>query len=230
MVPKNEDRIKAISLRKKGMTYSEILSVVPVAKSTLSLWLRDVGLARRQKQRLTEKKKEAQLRGARAKREIRIQRQQHLESSASKEIGQINRRDLWLVGVALYWSEGSKEKWHRPGSGVQFGNSDPRMVRLFLTWLVEICKVDLNRIWFEVYLHESHRQRTREVVAYWSRALSVPENAFGRVYYKKGNPKTKRRNSTNESYFGLVRVRVRGSSALLRKITGWTDGVVENTK
>jgi len=55
MVYLNEDYKKAIELRKKGLSYSEILKCVPVAKSTLSLWLRSVGLSKKQRQRLTDK-------------------------------------------------------------------------------------------------------------------------------------------------------------------------------
>jgi hypothetical protein len=50
------EKEKAIDLRKKGLSYNEILKKVPVAKSTLSLWFRDIGLAVRQRQRLTAKK------------------------------------------------------------------------------------------------------------------------------------------------------------------------------
>jgi len=60
---KADEQKRAIGFRKKGLTYNEILKRVPVAKSTLSLWLREVGLAKRQRQRLTEKRKAAQLRG-----------------------------------------------------------------------------------------------------------------------------------------------------------------------
>ena len=52
MLAKIEEKQKAIALRKRGYSYSEILAEVPVAKSTLSLWLRSVGLAKKQKQLL----------------------------------------------------------------------------------------------------------------------------------------------------------------------------------
>ena len=54
---------KAIKLRRQGKTYSEILTEVPVAKSTLSLWLREVDLSITQKQRITEKKKKSTKKG-----------------------------------------------------------------------------------------------------------------------------------------------------------------------
>jgi len=54
----------AISLRQGGRSYSEILQKVSVAKSTLSLWLREVGLSKKQHQRLTQKRLKAAQRGA----------------------------------------------------------------------------------------------------------------------------------------------------------------------
>ena len=56
MIIKNELKSKAIELRKQGFSYSEILKQIPVAKSTLSVWLKNVGLSKKQKQKLTKKK------------------------------------------------------------------------------------------------------------------------------------------------------------------------------
>src|SRR3989338_516629 len=47
---------KAIRLRKKGLSYKEILQKIPVCKSTISLWVRDVVLTKEQHKRLWEKK------------------------------------------------------------------------------------------------------------------------------------------------------------------------------
>ena len=53
---KKKEKAAAIRLRKKGLSYKEILEQVPVAKSTLSLWLRDIPLDQTQKDRLDEKR------------------------------------------------------------------------------------------------------------------------------------------------------------------------------
>ena len=49
---KVSEKKKAIELRKQGLSYSEIRKIVTVAKSTLSLWLRSVGLAKRHIRRI----------------------------------------------------------------------------------------------------------------------------------------------------------------------------------
>lgn len=217
---------KAISLRKQGLSYSEILKHVPVAKSTLSLWLRSVGLSKKQEQRLTEKKLAAALRGAAKKREIRIEKTNTILEKAAKDIDEISKKELFLMGVALYWAEGSKEKSHYPGSGVQFSNSDANMVRLFLKWLSEICSVPKEKISFDIYIHESNKNRTDKVIDYWSKSTGFDRKYFQHIYFKRNKIRTKRKN-IGESYYGLVRVRVKTSSDLNRKIAGWINGVVK---
>lgn len=102
MILKFKEKEKAIKLRKKGYSYSEILREVSVTKSTLSLWLRSVGLSKRQKQRLTEKKLAVLLKGAITKRNQRITITEEIKRKAQKEIGKINQRELWLIGTILY--------------------------------------------------------------------------------------------------------------------------------
>ena len=51
-----QEREKAVALRKKGYTYKEILTVVPVAKSSLSLWLKDLPLTKNEKNALKHRK------------------------------------------------------------------------------------------------------------------------------------------------------------------------------
>jgi hypothetical protein len=81
---------KAIHLRKRGKTYFEILRVIPVAKSTLSLWLREVGLSFPQKQRITEKRIQGQRNAALARRTDRIERQTKLIQTAKMDIDSIS--------------------------------------------------------------------------------------------------------------------------------------------
>jgi orotate phosphoribosyltransferase-like protein len=90
-MPKIKEKEKAVKLRKRGFSYSEILKEIPVAKSTLSLWLRDIGLAKKQKQRLTKKKLDSALKGARSRREQRLIITKEIKDKARKEIGNITK-------------------------------------------------------------------------------------------------------------------------------------------
>ena len=224
MVYLKENYEKAIKLRKKGLSYSEILKSIPVAKSTLALWLHSVGLSKKQKQRLTDKKLASALRGAARKKEIRIQKTQSIFQEAAKDIKNISKKELFLIGVALYWAEGSKEKEYRPGSGIQFSNSDANMIKLFLKWIFEICKIPKEKIYFEIYIHETKKSDVKIVRDYWSRITEFPVEFLNRVYFKKNKINTKRKN-IGDSYFGVLRIKINASSKLNRKIAGWIQAI-----
>lgn len=218
---------KAIKLRREGMSYSEILMLVPVAKSTLSIWLRSVGLSKPQQQRLTAKKLDAGKRGGAARKEARINTTAGIVNKAKKQVGVISKRELFLIGAILYWAEGTKEKEAAPGSGIQFTNSDPKMLRIFLLWLRSACKIEEEKIHFQIYLHETNEDRIREVVKYWSKSLMVAEDRLNKIYFKRSKMSTNRKN-TGELYFGLVRIKVRESSGLVRSISGWVKGITHS--
>jgi len=227
MKSKIEEKQKAIKLRRQGLSYREILEHIPVAKSSLSLWLQSVKLAKRQKQRLTEKKLASGRRGAQKRKDIRIALTKQIKDKARKEIGKLSKRDLWLIGIALYWAEGSKEKEYSPGSRMVFSNSDPYMIKLFLEWLIKIVKIPKEKIYFSVYLHESHKNNLERVVNHWSKYTDFSKEGFSKIYFKKNKINTKRKN-IGENYFGLLRISVIESSTLNRKIQGWTEGIYGN--
>lgn len=224
---KHELKEKAISLRQRGWSYTEILEKVSVAKSTLSLWLRSVNLSKRQKQRITQKKLTSAHRGGLIRKTQRLTLTKHIVGVARESVGKISKRELWLIGIALYWAEGAKEKEHHPGSGVRFSNSDPKMVKIFLCWLEEVGKISREDIKFSLFVHENHKDRIPEIKSFWSKQIAFPESAIAHVYLKKHNPKTIRRN-VGQTYQGLVQVNVRSSSTLNRKIAGWIEGVIES--
>src|SRR3546814_12190734 len=64
-------------------------------------------------------------------------------------VGQLSKRDMLLVGAALYAGEGSKT----PGE-VRFANSDPRMILFFVEWLRDCMHVTTEQMRLRLYLHD----------------------------------------------------------------------------
>lgn len=217
---------QAINLRRQGLSYAEILREVKVAKSTLSLWLRDVNLSEKQSQKLTEKKIKSARRGGEKRHLQKIEKIKRINDESKKDVTKISKRELWLMGVMLYWAEGTKEKEWRPGTGIQFSNSDPFMIKIFIEWLRKVFDASNDDIGFEIYIHENEKGRTDNVSEFWARKLNLPTSKFSRIYFKKNKIKTNRKN-TGTLYFGLIKVKVKASSHLNRKIAGWIKAINE---
>ena len=219
---KTEEKEVAICLRKKGLSYNEILQKVNVSKSTLSLWLRDVGLATVQKQQLTEKRKLAQHKAQEACRNARIERETITIASAKNEITPITKNELWLIGITLYWAEGSKQKKNNVSQKVSFNNSDPKMILIFDQWLRKICGKKTADLTYSIYIHHTgDKEKSRK---FWEKLLHTK---IEKMYFKTHQPKTNRKN-INEDYHGLLRIDVKKSTNLNRKLKGWALGIVEN--
>jgi hypothetical protein len=220
----NERKENAIALRKEGKTYHEIRQIIPVAKSTLSDWLGSVGLSKPQKQKITQLRKDAGLRGAQARKDKRLKEVKDLNSKGIEEIGRLSRRELWLIGTVLHWAEGSKQKETNPSTGVIFTNSDPKMLLVFLKWLRHL-GVPENKMVFEMYVHDNRKSEISTFKKWWESELSLQSGRISRVYLKKEKVRTNRKNIT-DLYHGLIRIKVRGSTSLNRQINGWIEGVV----
>ncbi|HNY35811.1 MAG TPA: hypothetical protein PLD14_02550 [Candidatus Pacearchaeota archaeon] len=225
MISKIKEKEEAIKFRKNGFSYSEILKQIPISRSTLSLWLRSVGLAKAQFQRTTQKRIEGGLRGAAARRRNRIKITEEIKSKAIKEVKNIDIKNLWLIGIALYWAEGSKEKESGTNSGVKFSNSDHRMILLFIKWLKNSFLINSSDLIYELYIHETADIKKAQI--YWSNILSISTEKI-RTYLKKSKIKTIRKNTCSD-YHGLIRVTVNKSTNLNRMITGWIEGICKKS-
>lgn len=224
MIEKKTEKKEAVKLRKQGLSYNEILSQVSVSKSTLSIWLRNIGLAKRQKQKLTEKRKLAQIKAQEACRKKRIEKEKEIIEIAKSQIRTISKRDLWILGSALYWAEGTKQKKNNVSQKVTFSNSDSDMILLFDKWLKEICKRPPEDFIYSIYIHKT--ANGDKAKKYWEELLNTK---IEKIYFKKNRPKTNRKN-IDENYNGLLRIDVHRSTDLNRKIRGWILGIIENYK
>jgi hypothetical protein len=215
---------EAVLLRKIGWSYSEIQKQIPRSISTLSLWLNHIKLTEKQKQRLLDKTIPNRVLGSKSLREARIKKAKIIVDNARNRIGNITRKELWLIGSVLYWAEGSKQKEHDPSKQVIFSNSDPTMIKVFLKWLEKPLGIPRDRIVFEIYIHETYQKSKRALATYWSRATGFPTSRFGTVYYKKNKVHSYRKNR-GANYHGVLRITVVKSTDLNREITGWISGI-----
>lgn len=222
---KIKERNKAIELRKLGKSYSEIRSQVPVSKSTLSLWLRSVGLAQRHIRRLSEKQRATQKRAVEVWHQMRIEKTKLIKEKAKNEIKELTRKERWLIGIALYWAEGNKERGQN-GTRIIFSNSDPNMILYFREWLHDFLDVTPEDITYTLYIHQKS-ENIASAIKFWTDLLEIDLHAI-KICLKKHNPSPKRKN-IGVHYVGLMRLSIRKSTDLTRKIAGWIDGIISKT-
>lgn len=219
---KDDLRKTAVAMRREGRSYREIQAVVGVAKSTLSLWLRDVPLSEDQQRALADRGPSSTRANAAAARANATRRRSVVQAQAKAQITHLSESELFVAGVVAYWAEGAKNKPWRSGQSVKFMNSDPELVRLFLAWL-RLIGVPVERLIFRLHIHAS--ADASEAVSFWSEVVGAPKSQFGRCTIKTHNPKTVRKNVGN-TYRGCLLVYVRNSAELNLQIDGWCQGLV----
>jgi hypothetical protein len=215
---KDDLRARARELRREGRTYDEIVAELGVAKSSVSLWVRDLPKPQKTPEQM-HAMREARWGPHRAERD---RAQRRTRQAASREIGTLTARELFLIGVGLYWAEGSKSKPYRLREQVTFINSDPDMIEVYLAWLA-LLKVESARLRFNVMIHESADVAGAE--RYWADLVGRDVADFGKTTLKKHNPKTVRKN-VGAGYRGCLVVRVLQGADLYRRIEGWWSGIV----
>ncbi|MET4673382.1 hypothetical protein [Streptomyces sp. PvR018] len=221
---KDDLREKARELRLQGMTYDRIQVELGCSKSSISLWVRD--LPKPERRRTREESSAIGRRGWEATLQRRGAERQAQKQEAAAEVGAITDRELFLVGVGLYWAEGSKSKPYRTQERITFVNSDPGMIEVILAWL-RLLGVGQEQLRFHVHIHE-----TADITAaeqYWIALTGADPSAFGKTSLKTHSPKTNRKN-IGDLYRGCLSVRVLKGADLYRRVEGSWCGIVGAAK
>ena len=193
MSPKWKETIKekARLLRKQGYSYGQLTKELKVPKSTLHEWIR--GVKRPAKfSRLDRIRwiKEIQPLGAQGNKRKREKIVSQIIKEAKNEVSkiQINHETRKAILSLLYWTEGTKVR-----GALQFANTDPKLILLFINLLRQCYKLDESKFRIRLHLHYYHK--VKEIKAYWSKLLSIPTNQFEKIYRKSRSKEKKfRRN------------------------------------
>ena len=222
---KSELKFKAKELRNEGKSIKWIARELGAAQSSVSLWCRDIKLSQEQLQVLQRNFHDPYY-GKRLDNALRQQKERldtikRLLGEGKRQVGKLTKRELFLVGAALYWAEGFKKD-----SQAGLGSSDPAMMQFYVKWLRDCFGYTTDDLLFRVTINAEHEYRIDEVVAYWAKLFGVPTTVFQKPFFQ--HVKWKKQYEHPEEYFGVLRVRVRRSANLLRKIYGFIAGLKEN--
>ena len=175
-------RQRAILLRKQGKTYSEIRRELRVAKSTLSDWLSKYPLTPEQLVLLSKTiSTNKDIARERYRITMRLRREARLQKAyeeQKKSILPLSKKELLIAGLFLYWGEGQKRL---PGY-IGISNTDPKIVKFSLFWLIEALMVPKGKI--RIQLHLYNDMNIEEEVKYWNNELNISESQFNNPYIK----------------------------------------------
>lgn len=212
-------RAQARELRARQYTMLEIARELGVAKSSVSLWTRDMP----REGRISSE----EIRARKAARAPSMSRAYWAEESprreaarraiseqAAAEIGPLADREVLIAGAIAYWCEGLKNKPHRRSNRVRFTNSDPGLIRLILRFLT-LAGVERERIRCRVAIHE--RADVAGAEQLWRQVTQLPGEQFDRTSLKPHNPRPGRLN-VGVGYRGCLDVTVLQGLMLYRQI------------
>jgi hypothetical protein len=214
-----EDKKKAIELRKKGLSYKEIQAQIDVSKGLLSLWLKFLPLTPEEEhflsQRMIDRRHKGRLGTMLSNRNRRVAREIQAFEDA-KNIFNKNSNDwIFLMGIALYWAEGSK----RTGC-FQFINSDPDMTLFMYRWIQKYLGIEKSLIRCRLFTHKIEGHENHGI--FWARNLEVEPSFFKKTIFKPTALAVKK----NPDYKGCLRLEV-GGIYELRLMKAWQKLLIQ---
>jgi predicted DNA-binding protein YlxM (UPF0122 family) len=102
---------------------------------------------------------------------------------------------LKVAGLMLYWAEGGK----RNTQAVNFTNSDPLMIRVFMKFLRSVYQINESKLRCLIYCFEN--QNIEELTNYWSLLTQIPKTQFQKPYIRKDGG-----NKHNKMKYGLIHI------------------------
>ncbi len=206
-----------LALRRLGLTYSEIRSVIPVAKGTLSNWSREVTLSAEQVDAIRQRTGPHNLIGI--PRDTQRKRRLEIEAirAEARSFALSHLDDSYFVGgVVLYWAEGAKTR-----NFLDLANTDPAALRYFIGWVRSYMGADAC---FKLILHLHQGNDESAAKQYWSQALGLTAAEFGKTYIKQQGTGHRK----NHLPHGVCTVRTLRASNYWNRAMAWIDVVADS--
>ncbi len=201
-----EMKERGIIMRREGHSINQIAKATGMAKSTVSLLVRDIRLDPQQDEDL---RAAARLRGHRSWSQ-HCRRQRHGYQLMGRALAQLGEAD-YAAGVMLYWAEGSKGR-----NSAALTNSDPDLLRLWLDWL-EAWHCDRSEAKLTINCFLGNGLALEEIEDWWLQQLRLPRTSLRKPVVN--NPSSASKGVRRKLVYGTARVRV-NSTFVVQSIYG----------
>lgn len=213
---KIEERNRAVTLRENGHSLNEIVNILGVSKSSVSIWVREVQLSDIQKNELSDRS--SCLEAVELRRQSRLRnellKREKIILEARRSVRKISKKELWLIGTMLYWAEGGKTQ-----RLVRFSNGDPEMIKIMMSYFRGICNVPESK--FRGYIHIHPHLDHEKAEMYWSDISKIPTKQFFKTYRKTNKSSLNKKDTLPHGVFDIYVM----NTKLFYMITGWAKGI-----
>lgn len=223
-------KVKAISLRQEGFSYGYIKNKLGLkSKGTLSVWFKNIVLSKKSKKKLEKNNQIATEKGLFAFNEKRTKKIK-AENKESYDKGfalvpkDLNKRDLFLIGIALYWAEGTKAGSDRPSPVFSFSNSDPEMVSVFMRFIKEILCIQIKDMSGGIHLYPS--TNILDARSFWSQVTGISSEKF---YIITQVSKASKSLKGNKLPHGTLHIRI-SRRLVFYRMKGMIDGLIDGLR
>lgn len=209
---------KAKILRRNGVSIKQIAHELKVSASTASVWVRGVSITTIGKTKIAQRSIDARIKSGEILQRQKKQRALNDFKVAEKyfQESNLNQSDKFLLTALIYECEGGKSE----RSSLEFTNSDPVLVGIFLKLLRSIFHLDESKFRVIMHLHSYHNEKNER--KFWSKITNIPEKQFLKTYQKaeSGKIKSGYRGCVQIKYFdvSIKRTLLAGKILLARKL------------
>ena len=222
MAHTNTIREEVFKLRKDGHSYTHISQKTGMSKSTLSGWLSSIPYI---PNKITiERIGKARAASGQAKSKIKIESMQKAKEEARKEIGEITKRDLFMLGIGIYIGEGAKTF-----DIVRVINADPKIIKFTVRWFKEVCGLSKANFRMRLFLYPDNN--VKKCIKFWYEVSEIPISQFQKTHIDER--KDKKMFKRGKLPYGTAHLGVRSNGKkefgvfLARKINAWMGEVLK---
>jgi len=195
---------KARNLRSKGWSLGEISLKMKIPKNTLSGWVKEIRLTKRQQERIKQKIIASGAIGkplaVKANRE-KIEKWKKNIRNRVKHFAELPLQNLdvgKLICGLLYLCEGGKYPANRY---LHFGNSDSKIIYFFINLLRKTYYIDNAKLRFSIgYRFDQDYEKLKD---YWSKLTGIVKS---KCLNSKPDMRTKGKPTLRKDYKGICRI------------------------
>lgn len=168
---KTKEKIEARHIRvEEQLSIKDIAKRLGVAKSSVSLWVRDLPLS---KETIADRCLAGCLKGAKIRcddaRAVRVQYQQDGLKMAEK----YQDNPLFMSGCMMHWAEGAKDK-----NIAHICNTDPHFMRLWLKFIFRFFNIQPTDMVVHINCYLGNGKTQQQIESYWLREFNLPRSCL----------------------------------------------------